>query len=79
MWGDNIDGYHSYVVEETLVPEERVTSTVYFIVATVFAYKANKAIWSASSKSVNLNNYLRADDRLLENLYIEDMKSDNLL
>ena len=79
MYGDNVHGYHSYVLEETLVPEERVTTTVDFIVATVFDCQANKAIWSVSSKSVNLNHYLRADDELLENLYIEDMKRDNLL
>lgn len=71
--------YHSFVVEKTLVPGNALTRTEDFITATLFDAQSNKAIWSASSKSVNLNHLLRKDDQQLENLYIKDMKRDHIL
>lgn len=72
-------GYHSFVVEKTLVLGNALTRTEDFISATLFDIQSNKAIWSASSKSVNLNHLLRTDDQQLENLYIKDMKRDRIL
>jgi hypothetical protein len=72
-------GYHSFIVEKTLVPGNTLTRTEDFIAASLFDIKNNKAIWSASSKSVNLNHLLRTDDQQLENLYIKEMKQDHIL
>lgn len=78
-YGNDVDGYHSFVVEETLSPGYSLTRTEDFIDVTLFDGQTQKPIWSASSKSVNLNNFLRADDEQLEKLYIEDMKRYHLL
>lgn len=72
-------GHQSFIVEKTLVPGNTLTRTEDFIAATLFDLQSNKAIWSASSKSVNLNNLLRSDDQQLEKLYINDMKRDHIL
>jgi len=61
------------------VPGNTLTRTVDFINATLFDCRTNKPIWSSSSKSVNLNHLLRADDEQLEDLYIKDMKRHQLL
>jgi hypothetical protein len=77
--GDDVDGFHSFVIEKTLVPGKTLTRTEDFISATLFDIRTNKSIWSANSKSVNLNHLLRTDDEQLERLYIKDMKRDHLL
>ena len=76
---DGVDSYHSFVVEDTLVPQETVTTTTDYIVAILFDSMTGKPIWTADSKSVDLNNYLRKDDQKLERLFIDDMKKHNLL
>lgn len=77
--GYSLEGYQSYVVELTLEQGYTLTRTDDFIDATLFDYQSDKAIWSSSSKSVNLNQFLRADDEQLDNLYINDMKLHHLL
>ncbi len=79
VYGDDFDGFHSYFGESPLEPEDIKTRTVDFIDVTIFDTQTNKAIWSSHSKSVNLNNLVRADDEQLENLFIQDMKRDHLL
>jgi hypothetical protein len=79
MEGNSIDGYHSFVVEKTLVPGNTLTRTEDYIGATLFDVRTDKPIWSASSKSVNLNHLLRTDDEQLERLYIKDMQRDHIL
>lgn len=79
MYGNSAEGYQSYVVEMTLEPGYMLTKTDDFIDATLFDAQSNKPIWSSSSKSVNLNHFVRAEDEQLEKLYIKDMKRDHLL
>lgn len=78
-FGNSLEGYQSYVVEVTLEQGYTLTRTDDFIDATLFDCQSDKPIWSSSSKSVNLNNFLRADDEQLDNLYINDMKHHHLL
>jgi hypothetical protein len=66
-------------VEVTLEQGYTLTRTDDFIDVTLFDYQSDKPIWSVSSKSVNLNHFLRADDEQLENLYIKDLKHHHLL
>jgi len=76
---DGVEEYHSYIVEDTLIPEETVTKTTDYMVATLFDSRSGKPVWSAHSKSVDLNNYLRKDDEKLETLFIQDMKAHHVL
>lgn len=78
-YGNSFDGYHSYAVELTLEEGYTVNRTEEFIDASLFDSQHDKLIWSASSKSVNLNHFLRKDDEQLENLFIKDMKRDHIL
>ena len=75
----SVQGYHSFVVEDTLIPEETVTKTTDYLTATLFDEKSGKPVWSAHSKNVDLNNYLRKDDEKLENIFIKDMKQHHIL
>lgn len=77
--GNSLEGYQSYVVELTLEQGYTLTRTDDFIDVTLFDCQSDKPIWSSSSKSVNLNHFLRADDEQLDNLYIRDMKQHHLL
>jgi len=79
MTFEDAGGYYSYMVEDTLIPEEEVTTTTDFLVATLFDNRTGKPIWSAHSKNVNLNNYLRRDDEKLETLFLKDMKKKHIL
>lgn len=79
VYGNDIDGYTEFELERTLVPGNTLTKTTDFIVATLFDSQTKKPIWSCRTKSIDLNNYLRADDERLDNLYIEDMKRDHIL
>ncbi|MGW8193012.1 MAG: hypothetical protein ACWGOX_01990 [Desulforhopalus sp.] len=79
VYGNDIDGYTEFELERTLVPGNTLTKTTDFIVATLFDSQTKKPIWSCRTKSVDLNNYLRADDEQLDDLYIEDMKRDHIL
>lgn len=79
MSGNAVDGYHSYVVELTLEQGYTLNRTEDSIDATLFDGQTSKPIWSARSKSVNLNHFLRKDDEQLEMLYIRDMKRDHIL
>ena len=79
MAGNSLEGYQSYVVELTLEQGYTLTRTDDFIDATLFDYQSDKPVWSSSSKSVNLNHFLRADDEQLENLYIKDMIHHHIL
>jgi len=79
MYGDGAEGYQSYMVEVTLEQGYTLNRTEDFIDVTIFDGQTNKPIWSARSKSVNLNQLLRKDDVQLENLYISNMKRDRIL
>jgi len=61
MYGEDLDGYHTFVVERTLVPGNTLTRTVDFMNAALIDSQTNQPIWSSSSKSFNLNHHLRAD------------------
>jgi len=76
---DGVEEYHAYTVEDTFIPEETVTTTTDYMVATLFDSRTGKPVWSAHSKSVDLNNYLRKDDVKLETLFIQDMKAHHVL
>ncbi len=79
MYGNGAEGYQSYMVELTLEQGYTLNRTEDFIDVTIFDGQTGNPIWSASSKSVNLNQLLRKDDVQLENLYISDMKRDHIL
>ena len=68
LYGEELAGYHTFVVGRTLVPGNTLTRTVDFMNAALFDSQTNKPIWSSSSKSVNLNHHLRADGEQLEDL-----------
>jgi len=76
---DGVETYHAYVAEDTTIPEETVTTTTDYLVATLFDSRTGKPIWSAHSKDVDLNDYLRKDDEKVENLFIQDMKTHHIL
>ena len=77
--GDGIEGYHSYMVGVTLELGNTKTKTEDYITATLFNFQSDKPIWSSTSKSVNLDRYLRADDEKLGDLLIKDLKGHHLL
>jgi len=77
--GNSLEGYQSYVVEVTLEQGYTLTRTDDFIDVTLFDCQTEKPVWSSSSKSVDLNHFLRADDEQLDNLYIKDMQLHHLL
>ena len=78
-YGDGIEGYHSYMVVVTFEQGYTKTKTEDYITATLFNYQFDKPIWSSTSKSVNLDRYLRADDEKLGDLLIKDLKGHHLL
>lgn len=76
---DGAYGYHSTIYAETFGGSETVDKTTDLMATVLFDVKSGKLIWSAHSKSVNLNNMVRADDERLEALFIKDMKAHNIL
>jgi len=79
MYGNDIEGYQSYMVGVTLEQGYTLNRTTDFIKVVLFDVETGKQIWAARSKSVNSNHLLRKDDEQLENLYIRDMKRDHIL
>ncbi|MFV0436248.1 MAG: hypothetical protein ACK5PS_02485 [Desulfopila sp.] len=76
---DGVDSYHTFVVKSTVIPEETVTTTTDYLVATLFDSRTGKAIWSAHSKDVDLNNYLKKEDESVEEGFIRSMQKDHIL
>jgi hypothetical protein len=78
MIDGDLYGYQSYVVGLTLEPGYSMSRTEDFMQASLFDCQTQKPIWKVGSKSVNLNHFLRADDELLEEVYIKNMKQHHL-
>ena len=76
---DQINGYHSAVYAETWGGNKTVDKTVDCMEATLFDGATGEYIWSARSKSVNLEKLLRKDDEQLEEVFIKDMQRHKLL
>ena len=76
---DERDGYHSSVYAAVWGGGKTVEKTVDRMEASLFDGQSGKHIWSAQSKSVNLNKLLRKDDEQLEELFIKDLQHHNLL
>lgn len=72
-------GYHSAIFGVTFGGSETIDKTTDLLAAVVFDVKSEKKIWSAHSKSINLNSMVRTDDEKLEALFIKDMKTHNIL
>ncbi|MFT5728896.1 MAG: hypothetical protein ACI8PB_003057 [Desulforhopalus sp.] len=72
-------GYHSTIYGATFGGSETIDKTTDRMAAVLFEVQSEKLIWSAHSKSVNLNNMLRTDDEKLEAIFITDMKTHNIL
>lgn len=79
MTWDNITGYHSTVYAEVWGGNKSVDKTVDYMEAALFDGKSGKHLWSARSKSVNLEKLLRKDDEQLEEVFIKDLKSHKLI
>lgn len=76
---DSSSGYHSTVYAAVWGGNKTVDKTVDRMEAVLFDGKSGKHIWSARSKSVNLQKLLRKDDVQLEELFVKDLKAHNLL
>lgn len=79
MTWDEVSGYHSAIYAAVWGGNKSVDKTVDRMEAVLFDGKSGKHIWSARSKSVNLNKMLRIDDAQLEELFIKDLKAHKLL
>lgn len=79
MISEPVYGYYSSIYGVTFGGSETIDKTTDLMAAVLFDVKSEKLIWSAHSKSVNLNNMLRTDDEKLEALFIKDMKTHNIL
>ena len=75
---DDIFDYHTFVYDQVW-GEDVVERKVDRMEASLFDGKSGKRIWSARSKSVNLEDLVRKDDEQLESLFIKDMVQHNIL
>ena len=79
MSSEAVYGYHSAIYGVTFGGSETIDKTTDLMAAVLFDVKSEKMIWSAHSKSINLNSMVRTDDEKLEALFIKDMKAHNML
>jgi hypothetical protein len=79
MTSEAVYGYHSTIYGATFGGSETIDKTTDLMAAVLFDVQSENLIWSAHSKSINLNNMLRTDDEKLEALFIKDMKTYNIL
>lgn len=79
MTSGAVYGYHSVIYGATFGGSETIDKTTDRMAAVLFDVQSEKLIWSAHSKSVNLNSMVRTDDEKLEALFITDMKAHNIL
>jgi len=78
MYWDSFHNYHTVVYDRVWGGDE-VKRKIDLMEASLFDAKSGKQIWSARSKSINLEDLLRKDDRKLENLFIKDLQRHMLL
>jgi uncharacterized membrane protein len=79
VYWDKAHQYHRLVYNLSWDPELTVTSKVDLMMASLFDWNSGSCVWSARSKSTNLDAYLRKNDEQLEDLFINDMKRHQLL
>jgi hypothetical protein len=76
---DRIHGYHQTIYEYDWDEELTLDDSVIYIVTSLFDCSSGKKIWSARTRSHNLDDHLKKDDAQLEQLLLEDMQRNGLL
>ena len=76
---DRIHGYHQAIYVYGWDEELTVDESVEYIETSLLDCSSGMQIWSARTRSHNLDDHLKKDDTQLEQLLIEDMKRNGLL
>ena len=79
VYWDNAHHYHRLVYDLSWDSELTITNKVDLMMASLFDWKSGRCVWSARSKSRDLNDHLQKDDEQLEELFIKDMRHHHLL